>query len=313
MQGGSRRISREVDWGTDFLGGAMARHILAIAALRLLKGVLDGGASTYPTLSAPKLLKAGLLATSTLVVGVAPAQPSDSPAGADSMTSPKEPARLLVELRAIRGDLPVGDVGPSPVPGIWRVELSGGNVVYGTGDGSFLFAGDLYAIDNGLVNLTERVRERRRGKLISEAAPDSMISFWSHSTTSDSIYVFTDVDCPHCRAFHQEIQELNDRGVSVHYIAFPRAGVGSETYRRMVSAWCASDPRMAIGELMSGSALPDRQCENPVAAHHRLARQAGLVGTPGIVAPDGRLLGGHIPPKELVAALRAPQRVMAKP
>ena len=291
----------------------MARHILGIATLQLVKGVLDVGASTYPTLLAPKLLKAVLLATSTLVAGVAPAQPNDAPARSDPMTSQEEPARLLVELRAIRGDLPVGEVGPSPVPGIWRVELSGGNVVYGTGDGSFLFAGDLYAIDNGLVNLTERMREKRRRTLISEATPDSMISFWSPSMTADSIYVFTDADCPHCRAFHQEIQELNDLGVSVHYIAFPRGGVGSETYRRMVSAWCSSDPKEAIGELMSGSALPDRQCVNPVAAHHRLAQQAGIVGTPGIVAPDGRLLGGHIPPKELVAALMAPQRVTAKP
>ena len=308
--------------GNGFLGGDMARQSLATTALRFAEGVLDVGASTTSVLmglmgtrllTPPKLVKAGLLATSTLVVGVAPAQPSDGSAGLGSQTPHPEPAKLLVGLRAIRGDMPVGEVGPSPVPGIWRVELSGGNVVYGTGDGSFLFAGDLYAIDNGLVNLTERVRERRRRKLISEASQDSMISFWSPATTSDSIYVFTDADCPHCRAFHQEIQELNDHGVSVHYIAFPRGGVGSETYRRMVSAWCSSDPRMAIGKLMSGSALPDRQCENPVAAHHRLAQQAGIVGTPGIVAPDGRLLGGHIPPKELVAALKGAGRVMAKP
>ena len=142
---------------------------------------------------------------------------------------------------------------------------------------------------------------------------DTMISFRSSAATQDSIYVFTDSDCPHCRAFHQDIQELNDHGVSVHYIAYPRGGAGSETYRRMVSAWCSSDPQIAIGELMSGSALPDRQCDSPVAAHLRLARQVGIVGTPGIVAPDGRFLGGHIPPKELVAALRAPRRVMAKP
>ena len=49
------------------------------------------------------------------------------------------PQELLSELKSIRGELPIGGVHESPVPGIWAVELSGSNVVYGTDDGAYLF------------------------------------------------------------------------------------------------------------------------------------------------------------------------------
>ena len=54
-----------------------------------------------------------------------------------------------------------------------------------------------------------------------------------------SLTVFTDVDCGYCRKFHNEIDQYNNLGISIKYLAFPRAGIDSESYTKMVSAWCS--------------------------------------------------------------------------
>lgn len=225
------------------------------------------------------------------------------------------PEELLSELRSIRGELPIGGVHESPVPGIWAVELSGSNVVYGTDDGAYLFAGDLYAIDDGLTNLTESIREARRRTLISAMGTETMITFPSASTGAEShaLFVFTDTDCPFCQALHSDVEKLNAEGVTVNYIAYPLAGIGSETHRQMVSAWCSPDPRAAITELMRGGKLPARECPNPVGDHFQVGRGLGLDRTPAVIAPDGRLLGGHIPYQDIVSQLRSPRHVAGKP
>ena len=45
-----------------------------------------------------------------------------------------------------------------------------------------------------------------------------------------TITVFTDIDCGYCRKLHQEVPALNDMGVAVRYLAYPRAGIGSLSY-----------------------------------------------------------------------------------
>ena len=63
---------------------------------------------------------------------------------------------LMAELKRIRPDADLGVPHETPVPGVLGLDV-GGNVVYGTADGSHLFAGHLYALESGLVNLTENV------------------------------------------------------------------------------------------------------------------------------------------------------------
>ena len=49
--------------------------------------------------------------------------------------------------------------------------------------------------------------------------------------------IFTDIDCGYCRKLHKEVPELNRLGVAVRYLAYPRAGIGSISYDKAVSAW----------------------------------------------------------------------------
>ena len=92
-------------------------------------------------------------------------------------------------------------------------------------------------------------------------------------------------------------------GIEVRYLAYPRAGIGSRSYQKIVSAWCSDDPNGAITRLKAGEEIPDSTCTNPVAGQFELGGQVGVSGTPAIVLEDGRLLPGYMPAEDLAKTI----------
>jgi thiol:disulfide interchange protein DsbC len=111
--------------------------------------------------------------------------------------------------------------------------------------------------------------------------------------------VFTDVDCGYCRKLHLEVPAMNKMGVEVRYLAYPRSGVGSPSYDKLVTAWCSTNRQDAITRMKRGEELPPKKCDNPVAHEYELGQMAGLTGTPAIVLEDGRMLPGYMSANEL--------------
>ena len=211
---------------------------------------------------------------------------------------------LVAKLKALRPEIPIERVSPSPLPGIYQLELTGGTVFYGTEDGRYLFAGDLYELgENDLINLAEQGRVEKRQSLMASVDAADMVIFPAGGERKAVINVFTDVDCGYCRKLHQEVPELNDLGVEVRYLAYPRAGIGSRSYQKIVSAWCADDRNGAITALKAGQEIPDSDCKNPVADQYELGHEVGVSGTPAIVLEDGRLLPGYMPAAQLAEAI----------
>ena len=209
--------------------------------------------------------------------------------------------RLVARFNKLRPDIVIISVQQTPVAGIYELELQGGDVLYGTEDGRYLFNGDLYELgDTEIVNLAETKRSLKRKTIMANVPRSEMVVFSPVGDAKSVINVFTDVDCTYCRKLHLEVPLLNQLGVEVRYLAYPRAGVGSRSYDKIVSAWCADDPNVAITQLKAGKSIPDATCNNPVAAHFELGSQVGVTGTPAIILEDGRLLPGYLPARELV-------------
>jgi thiol:disulfide interchange protein DsbC len=233
------------------------------------------------------------------------AEQEQEQAPADTVSTTPEAAQLLLSrLQALRPDLPIERVAPAPMPGMFQLELTGGTSLYGTADGRYLFAGDLYEVGEAdLLNLTERSRTAKRVSLMAAVKRDDMVIFSPEGGAQAAIAVFTDVDCGYCRKLHQEVPRLNELGIEVRYLAYPRAGVGSRSYQKIVSAWCAPDPNQAITRLKLGESIPDLSCSNPVADQFELGQLVGVTGTPAIVLEDGRLLPGYLPADTLAEAI----------
>lgn len=241
------------------------------------------------------------------MVGVA-----HSAAGADgagrSLGAPGGPgadASLIMQrLRELRPDLPIEEVRPAPMPGMFGVELAGGQILYVTADARYLFAGDLYELgDTDLINLAEQQRIAKRLELMATVPMDEQLVFSPQGVTRASISVFTDVDCGYCRKLHLEVPQMNAMGIEVRYLAYPRAGIGSESYDKIVTAWCSDDRNEALTRLKRGEELAAVTCDNPVARHYQLGRSVGVTGTPAIVLPDGQLLPGYLSADELARTL----------
>ncbi|QIZ77451.1 bifunctional protein-disulfide isomerase/oxidoreductase DsbC [Ferrimonas lipolytica] len=197
----------------------------------------------------------------------------------------------------------VNKVVPSPVNDIYQVYSDKG-VFYVTADGSKMFHGNLYDLDNGLTNLTDQaMSEVRRQELAATAG--TTIDY----PAQDEKYVvnvFTDISCGYCRKLHNEMAEYNALGITVRYLAYPRNGRNAPAWQQMEQVWCAADPQDALDNAkanikMSGTSNCD--AAQNVAMHHSLGGSFGLSGTPAIVLEDGTMLGGYLPPAKLLDVL----------
>ncbi len=211
--------------------------------------------------------------------------------------------KLMAKLGEVLPDLPIETVVATPMAGFFAVELEGGQTLYGSADGKYLFSGDMYQLDDDVVNLAESRRMIKRRGLLGSEPLENMVVFSPAGETKSHISVFTDVDCGYCRKLHQEIAQINALGIEVRYLAYPRSGLGTPTYAKIVSAWCAEDRNEAMTALKSGLTIPMADCDNPVADQYELGRKVGVTGTPAIITADGRLLPGYMPAAALAEAI----------
>jgi thiol:disulfide interchange protein DsbC len=204
-----------------------------------------------------------------------------------------------------RSGVKVVNVSESAMPGIYQVELDNLRFVYSTADAGHIIAGDLYSTSKGKMdNLSEQERTGSRAKLLATVAEKDMIIFSPKADVKGRISVFTDVDCYYCQKLHHDMDQLNALGIEVRYLAYPRAGIGSPSYQKIASAWCADDRNASMTMLKNKQNIPMNVCDgNPVAAQFALGRKIGVNGTPALVLDDGRLLPGYLPPDRMAKEL----------
>jgi thiol:disulfide interchange protein DsbC len=203
-------------------------------------------------------------------------------------------------LQQVFPDIDITRVNPTPIKNIYEVMI-GADVVYMTGDGRFILKGDLIDMQERR-NLSEDLRAQSRVDLLKNIPESEYIEFASKDS-KDTIYVFTDVDCGYCRKLHRDVPELNKNAITVRYLAYPRAGVGSSTYKQMTNIWCAKDRQQALTDAKNGKQVKVKDCENPVERQYALGRKMGVRGTPAIFLESGRAVPGYMSPDELLGVL----------
>ena len=194
-------------------------------------------------------------------------------------------------------ELEITGISRTPVDGLYQV-IVGPDVIYMTADGNFVLKGDLIDI-NQRRNLTESVRAVNRAALLGGIRDEDYIEFRGNESRH-TLYVFTDIDCGYCRKLHQDMPELNARGISVRYLAYPRAGSGSGSAIEMAYVWCAKDRQVALTRAKSNRRIDAVKCDNPVAEQYALGKQIGVRGTPAIYTETGRVIPGYMPPDRLL-------------
>lgn len=234
-----------------------------------------------------KVVKFSLLVAFAVISGLA-----------SSMVSADETA-IKDKLTNMLG-LEVESLADSPISGLVQVSTNRG-LFYVSDDAKYLVQAKIFNIDAGMRNETEAAYSTLRREGVKKMAP-SAISFKAENE-KHVISVFTDITCGYCRKFHKEIGDLNDMGITVNYLAFPRAGLNSDNYSDMVSVWCSANPQKALTDAKAGDGVVDKSCENTVAEQYLLGQKLGVNGTPNIVMPDGSIVPGYQPAAMLAEAL----------
>jgi thiol:disulfide interchange protein DsbC len=196
--------------------------------------------------------------------------------------------------------LRIDTIADSPVPGLLELYTDRG-LFYASEDGEYFLQARVYNVEDGIVDITENSLKKMRLAGI-EKFKDTAIEFKAEKEKY-VVNVFTDATCGYCRKLHNEMDQLNDLGITVRYLAFPRAGINSQVYNDAVSIWCSENPQDAITKAKAGERVANASCENAVAEQYNFGKQIGVSGTPNIVMPDGSVVPGYQPAKALEMAL----------
>jgi len=206
------------------------------------------------------------------------------------------------KIRALVPNAKTIAISETPIEGILQVQINS-DIVYVTADGQYLVQGQIMDIDTK-ANITDQAKSGIRMSLLTDLKQDEQITFAPEKAKYD-LLVFTDIDCGYCRKLHNQMEGYNEQGIAIHYMAFPRAGVGSDSYDKFVSVWCADDQKTALTLAKNGTDPEPLKCPNPIADQYELGREVGVTGTPALVTSDGTLIPGYMPPEQLRARLES--------
>ncbi|WP_198265698.1 DsbC family protein [sulfur-oxidizing endosymbiont of Gigantopelta aegis] len=221
---------------------------------------------------------------------------------ASSVSIAKSTPELDAALNTLMPQNTPSSIEETAMPGLYEVSF-GSTIFYFNKDASLMFRGDIIDVKKR-VNLTEKKRGEARGKLLGVMDESKMIVFPAKNEIA-KVTVFTDIDCPYCVKLHREMADYNAEGITIRYMAYPRAGIGSRSYQKAVNVWCSDDPAKAMGDAKEGKVIPDKSCDNPVAQQFELGQALGVQGTPAMFLEDGTSMPGYVPAKRLSATIKA--------
>lgn len=209
-----------------------------------------------------------------------------------------EISELKAELQKQLPDMQLQSLTPVGQTGLYEAVIDD-RIYYFTADGQYLLQGDILALESR-ENITEARRLEVKKALLEQINEDDMIIFASKKPDY-AVTIFTDVDCGYCRELHRQVKDYNDLGITIRYMAFPRAGAESESANKLIEVWCAKDQQKAMTDAKAQREVNKTSlCEdNPVAEQFEIGGKLGVRGTPAIFLEDGQMLPGYLPPKKL--------------
>jgi thiol:disulfide interchange protein DsbC len=218
----------------------------------------------------------------------------------NNTADPAVEAKIRSSLEVLLPGLQPDSIRPTPVSNLYEITF-GTRIVYITDDGRFLLQGKLVDLETRAEITDNRLAELKLAALNSISEERMVV--YSPEEPKHTITVFTDIDCGFCRRMHAEMEQYHKQGIAIRYLFYPRAGVGSDSYTKAVSVWCAEDRHAAMDSAKAGQSVPTQTCDNPVEAHYELGQQMSVQGTPALVLADGEIVPGYVPPPRLRRAL----------
>ncbi|HEY5738448.1 MAG TPA: DsbC family protein [Gammaproteobacteria bacterium] len=192
------------------------------------------------------------------------------------------------------------------IDGVYMTRF-GNRFAYLLEGGRYIFVGDLVDLEQGR-NLTELSRREMVVDELAAFGSEKRVIFPAVDEEKAVLSVFTDTSCGYCQQLHREVEYLQQAGISVHYIPFPRGGNRGPGYQDLKQVWCSQDPLEAMSiakKARPGDLDAAENCESAqyVDEGYQLGNRIGVSGTPSLYTADGTHFNGYVPYRELIQRL----------
>jgi len=190
----------------------------------------------------------------------------------------------------------------TPIKGVYQTRF-GNKYGYLIDDGRYVFIGELFDLERAQ-NLTEISQRTEIKDELANVSESDMSIFPANGTEKAKLTVFTDTSCPYCQKLHEEVNFLQDAGITVRYLPFPRGGARGPGYSALKQVWCAEDKKQAmdIGKGIIEGDLPAGDCKAAdfVDRGYELGNRLGVTGTPSLYLDNGEAITGYVPYAQLI-------------
>ena len=273
-----------------------ANHRLSRTTLsRLMLGVLLVG------IAAGCSNNAADATSNTSVVNTA--QTETTPTKISTDNDPIVVEALQANLKASGIEETITSAVPTDMDNIYWVTAEGLPSFFTDKSGKHIIQGQIVAVGGDTpVDISAAFAANTAQEALEAVDKKEMIIYPAKGETKAVVYAFTDADCGYCRKLHEEMSDINARGIEVRYLAWPRS---QESVPKMEAIWCSQDRNAAMNQAKMGANVQAPRCANPVQAHMALGSKLGVRGTPAIFTETGQQVGGYLPAAQLAQAVGA--------
>lgn len=186
---------------------------------------------------------------------------------------------------------------PTDMDGIYWATAEGLPSFFTDKSGKHIIQGQIIAVGDGApVDISAALVANTAQKTLQAVDKDELIIYPAKGETKAVVYSFTDADCPYCTKLHEEMSDINARGIEVRYLAWPRS---EGSIPKMEAIWCSEDRKAAMDQAKMGANVQAPSCNNPVKEQIELGMSLGVRGTPAIFTESGKQIGGYLPAAQL--------------
>lgn len=187
----------------------------------------------------------------------------------------------------------IGAITKAPYGNLYEVVINGLNVFYTDESASVAFIGKVVDLKTQKDLVEARTQALQHVDFSLLPLDKAIVTVKGNG--SRKVAVFSDPDCPFCQELEQELDKVND--VTVYTFLYPLTEIHPDAERKAKLVWCSEDRPQAWRELMLNGKEPaatTKSCETPFEAIQTVAKKHWIIGTPGLIFADGKLVPGVI-------------------
>ena len=201
------------------------------------------------------------------------------------------PSQIVEKFKGMYPNTTFKEIRKSQIAGLYEVVM-GENIAYTDESGRYFLFGHLFDMKEQVDITAARKVETKKVEFPSQHLANAIKTVKGDG--SRTVAVFSDPDCPYCKKLEGELARLNN--VTIYTFLYPLETLHPEAKTKSIAVWCAPDKAKAWSALMMAGVTPTLQaCNNPINDNLVLGSKLGVVGTPTLIALDGRTLPGAAP------------------